>query len=184
LYVQFKEMTYEKAVPQDVIDFMRKSLKKHPLAFGIKKTDPNTMAMVLLDLPKVPWYMAGSPMVVLMANSQWTKELKNALDQTLKEVTPMLQGKWHIQDLGVPSEQLNGKSDEYDWGLDTKKVHRFQKDVEKGKFIDKSGSPCDTCVDEQQFYGCPDCDYNPLADEMAEEEDYDPEYDDYEGTLP
>ncbi|NVM24169.1 MAG: hypothetical protein HWN68_20615 [Desulfobacterales bacterium] len=177
MYVQFKEMTYEKPIPKEVLDTLRKSLKKHPLAFGIKKGKPNVLAMVLLDLPKVKWYMSGSPIVALMADSQWTDELKKALDDAIKQVVPLLKGKWHIQNLGVPSEQLNGKSDEYDWDLDTKKVHKFQKDVEKGKFIDETGSPCDTCVDEQQFYGCPFCDFNPLADEMMEEEDYDPEYD-------
>lgn len=178
MYVQFKELTYEKPIKNEVLTTLRSFLKKYPLAFGMKKNDRKTMVMVLLDLPKVPWYMSGSPMVALMANSQWTDELKEQLDIAIKNVAPMLKGKWHIQNLGVPTKQLNGKSDEVDWGSDEKKVHKFQKNVENGKFIDKSGSPCDTCIDEQQFYGCPDCDYNPLAEQMQDEEyedDYFPE---------
>ena len=177
MYTQFKVLTFEKSIPREAVDLMRKGFKGQPLAVGVCKQDSAKMAIALLDLPKVPWYEAGSPILCFMQNEVWDRPgLKDALKKTMDKVGPMLHGQWHIENLGVDDSNLDSKNAEYDWGPDERKVHAFQKRVAKGAFIDQSGIPCDTCVDEQQFYGCPNCDWNVGAQENEyEQEEWEPE---------
>jgi len=180
MYIQLRELTFEKPIPAEVIDTLRRHFKKVPLAVGVSKVDPKKMAIVLLDLPKVPWYMAGSPIIIFMSNDLIEKpETKKAIQAALQEVGPKIRGEWHISNQGWDSESLDSQSATYDWASDEKKVQRFQNKVRKGKFIDESGSPCDTCVDEQQFYGCPNCDFNPLAEVEQDFDDLEQEWDEY-----
>lgn len=180
MYVQFRELTYEKSISDDVVETLRNHFHKSPLAVGINKKDSRKMAIVLLDLPIIKWYMAGSPITVLMQNSiMESGEIQGVIKKALTDVGPKLRGKWHISNQGWDSETLDSESAEYDWGSNEKKVQEFQKKVREGKFIDESGSPCDTCVDEQQFYGCPFCDYNPLSEINEDFDDLEQHWDEY-----
>lgn len=169
MYVGVKELEAENAFEQEWLRKIRKVLSKTKWAVGVHRKESRKIAIVLLDMPKIKWYMAGSPLTVFMQNSVM-KEHSPRLINALKSF-PLQKGTYHIQDLGIDHSQLDSFKGKYDWGKHEGKIKKFQQKMDRGDFIDETGSPCDTCVDEQQFYGCPDCDYNPLADEMNEEYD-------------
>jgi len=162
MYVQFREFEPTFSTDLGWVEKARKLLEKTNWAIS---TYDGKVGVVLLDLPKVPWYMEGSPILCFMINERLEKQLPE-LEEALKRTMP--EGRWKLNNLGVDHSSL--LDERHDWGSDYEKVKRFVERVNKGEFIDPEGSPCDVCVDEQQFYECPFCEYNPLADELDEEE--------------
>lgn len=182
MYVGVRELNAEKPFPKEWLEKVRKALSKSAWALGVGRQQPKKIAIVLLDMPKIKWYMAGSPITALMQNSV-TEKHRKPLNDALGFNSLLNYGfkntEIYMRDLGIDHTQLDSFKGEYDWGSHEKKIRKFQKDMEKGKFIDSTGMPCDTCVDEQQFYGCPHCDYNPLAEQMQEEWEDDEWFEDY-----
>jgi len=179
MYVGVKELESSKPIPTEWIEKIRRYLWNSKWAVGVHRKNPKKIAIVLLDMPKVKWYMAGSPITVFMQNSLMEKHYPR-LEKALKK-HPLPEGSYYIRDLGIDHSQLDGFKGEYDWGRHERKIKAFQKKMDRGDFIDKTGTPCDTCVDEQRFYGCPYCIFNPLADEY-DDDDYDG-YEEEEGGF-
>jgi hypothetical protein len=164
MYVQFREFEPKFSTDHRWVEESRRLLENTNWAIC---TYDNKVGIALLDLPRVPWYMEGSPILIFMTNQLLENQLP-PLEEALKKTMP--HGEWRLNNLGVPHSAL--LDPRYDWGSDREKVERFLEKVNKGEFIDPEGSPCDVCVDEQQFYGCPFCEYNPLADENDWEEEW------------
>jgi len=184
MYLQFREMAYEGEFTRELEDWLyriRKSLtnSKWTICWVKQPSPPVRFGIVLLDLPKVPWYMSGNPMMCLMANELYEKHLPRLKKALERHKAP--EGTYRVSNLGVDHSNL--LKDEYDWlgSHHRRKVEAFVKRVERGDYVDKKGSPCDTCVDEAQFMGCHGCDWNE-DDYEDEEEGY--HYDPYEDSPP
>jgi len=180
MYVGVKELKATKNFEDSWLFRVRRALRNSKWAVGLHRTEHDKIAIVCLDLRKVPWYEADSPIVVLMQNAQLDKHFPR-LEKVLKK-HPLPKGEYVIQSLGIDHSNLNNFKGDYFWGLHEGKIHSFQKKVDRGDFVIKTGSPCDTCVDEAQFMGCHGCTYNEFEDDYDyenmddEEEKY---YDSY-----